>query len=56
MVSLHARDYAHLDKINVAVIHHEEALKRVLSPLLMTLHGVGALGKTGRGTEEYTPE
>jgi len=47
-------DYAHLDKINACCKHHEEAFEEGIITIVDDSHGVGAFGKTGRGTEEYT--
>jgi glycine C-acetyltransferase len=47
-------DYAHLDKITVCCKSHEESFAEGIITLVDDSHGVGAFGKTGRGTEEYT--
>ena len=47
-------DYAHLDKITACCKHHEEAFEEGIITIVDDSHGVGAFGKTGRGTEEYT--
>lgn len=47
-------DCAHLDKISACCKHHEEAFEEGIITLVDDSHGVGAFGKTGRGTEEYT--
>jgi glycine C-acetyltransferase len=47
-------DYAHLDKIAACCKHHEEAFDEGIITIADDSHGVGAFGKTGRGTEEYT--
>ncbi len=47
-------DYAHLDKIIACCKHHEEAFEEGIITIVDDSHGVGAFGKTGRGTEEYT--
>jgi glycine C-acetyltransferase len=47
-------DYAHLDKITVCCNRHEEAFEEGIITIVDDSHGVGAFGKTGRGTEEYT--
>ena len=47
-------DYAHLDKINACCKQHEEAFEEGIITIVDDSHGVGAFGKTGRGTEEYT--
>ncbi|MDD1629474.1 MAG: aminotransferase class I/II-fold pyridoxal phosphate-dependent enzyme [Methylococcaceae bacterium] len=47
-------DHAHLDKINACCKHHEEAFEEGIITIVDDSHGVGAFGKTGRGTEEYT--
>ncbi len=44
----------HLDKINACCKHHEEAFEEGIITIVDDSHGVGAFGKTGRGTEEYT--
>ncbi len=47
-------DHAPLDKINACCKRHEEAFEEGIITLVDDSHGVGAFGKTGRGTEEYT--
>ena len=47
-------DYAHLDKISACCKRHEEAFEEGIITIVDDSHGVGAFGKTGRGTEEYT--
>jgi glycine C-acetyltransferase len=47
-------DYAHLDKITACCQRHEEAFAEGIITIVDDSHGVGAFGKTGRGTEEYT--
>lgn len=47
-------DFAPLDKITACCKRHEEAFEEGIITLVDDSHGVGAFGKTGRGTEEYT--
>ena len=47
-------DHAHLDKINACCKLHEDAFEEGIITIVDDSHGVGAFGKTGRGTEEYT--
>ena len=47
-------DYAYLDKITACCKYHEEAFEEGIITIVDDSHGVGAFGKTGRGTEEYT--
>lgn len=47
-------DCAPLDKISACCKHHEEAFEEGIITIVDDSHGVGAFGKTGRGTEEYT--
>jgi len=47
-------DYAHLDKITGCCKRHEDAFEEGIITIVDDSHGVGAFGKTGRGTEEYT--
>ena len=47
-------DYAHLDKIKACCIQHEDAFEEGIITFVDDSHGVGAFGKSGRGTEEYT--
>jgi len=47
-------DHAYLDKITGCCKSHEEAFEEGIITIVDDSHGVGAFGKTGRGTEEYT--
>jgi glycine C-acetyltransferase len=47
-------DYAQIDKINACCKDHEAAFEEGIITIVDDSHGVGAFGKTGRGTEEYT--
>lgn len=47
-------DFARLDKITACCKRHEEAFEEGVITIVDDSHGVGAFGKTGRGTEEYT--
>jgi glycine C-acetyltransferase len=47
-------DYAHLDKISACCKQHEDAYEEGIITVVDDSHGVGAFGRTGRGTEEYT--
>jgi len=47
-------DYADLDKLNACCKRHEDAYDQGIITIVDDSHGVGAFGKTGRGTEEYT--
>lgn len=47
-------DYAPLDEINACCKRHEDAYEEGIITLVDDSHGVGAFGRTGRGTEEYT--
>ncbi len=47
-------DYAHLDKISACCKRHEQAYEQGIISIVDDSHGVGAFGRTGRGTEEYT--
>ncbi|MBN1619794.1 aminotransferase class I/II-fold pyridoxal phosphate-dependent enzyme [candidate division WOR-3 bacterium] len=47
-------DYAPLDKINEIVKKHDDKFEENIVLVVDDSHGVGAFGKTGRGTEEYT--
>ncbi len=47
-------DYAPLDKLNACCMRHEHAYEQGIITLVDDSHGVGAFGRTGRGTEEYT--
>jgi glycine C-acetyltransferase len=47
-------DYAPLDKMSAIVKKYSDQFPRDIVFLVDDSHGVGALGKTGRGTEEYT--
>ncbi|MCF7967208.1 MAG: aminotransferase class I/II-fold pyridoxal phosphate-dependent enzyme [Methylobacter tundripaludum] len=47
-------DHAPLDKINASCKRHEDAYEEGIITLVDDSHGVGAFGRAGRGTEEYT--
>ncbi|TAN68912.1 MAG: aminotransferase class I/II-fold pyridoxal phosphate-dependent enzyme [Methylobacter sp.] len=47
-------DYAPLDKLNACCNRHEHAYEQGIITLIDDSHGVGAFGRTGRGTEEYS--
>lgn len=47
-------DYAPLDKIAEICNRHEDAYEEGIITVVDDSHGIGAFGKTGRGTEEYT--
>jgi glycine C-acetyltransferase len=47
-------DYADLDKVSACCKRHEDAYEEGIITIVDDSHGVGAFGKTGRGTEEYT--
>ncbi len=47
-------DFAPLDKINEIVKKHDDKFEEDIVLVVDDSHGVGAFGKTGRGTEEYT--
>jgi glycine C-acetyltransferase len=47
-------DYAPLDQINTCCKRHEEAYEQGIVTIIDDSHSVGAFGRTGRGTEEYT--
>lgn len=47
-------DYAPLDEINACCKRHEGAYEEGIITLVDDSHGVGAFGRAGRGTEEYT--
>ena len=47
-------DYAPLDKIADICKRHEKDYAEGIITIVDDSHGVGAFGKTGRGTEEYT--
>jgi glycine C-acetyltransferase len=47
-------DYADLGKINACCKRHEDAYEQGIITIVDDSHGVGAVGRTGRGTEEYT--
>ena len=47
-------DYAPLDKINDIVKKHNDRFAKDIILVVDDSHGVGALGETGRGTEELT--
>jgi glycine C-acetyltransferase len=45
-------DYAKLDQISACCKHYEDAYEEGIITVVDDSHGVGAFGKTGRGTEE----
>lgn len=47
-------DFASLDKISALCKQHESGYEEGIITLVDDSHGVGAFGKTGRGTEEVT--
>ena len=47
-------DHARLDEIKALCASHEEHYKEGIILMVDDSHGVGAFGKTGRGTEEFT--
>jgi len=47
-------DFAPLDKISACCRHYEDAYEEGIITFVDDSHGVGAFGKTGRGTEEVT--
>ncbi len=47
-------DHAELDKINTLCRQYEAAYEQGIITLVDDSHGVGAFGRTGRGTEEVT--
>lgn len=47
-------DYAPLDKISEITHRYDEKFEEGALLLVDDSHGIGAFGKTGRGTEEYT--
>ena len=47
-------DHAPLDEICACCKRHEDAYEQGIISIVDDSHGVGAFGKTGRGTEEYT--
>ncbi|WAK03058.1 aminotransferase class I/II-fold pyridoxal phosphate-dependent enzyme [Methylobacter sp. YRD-M1] len=47
-------DHAALDRINACCRHHEADYEEGIITVVDDSHGVGAFGRTGRGTEEYT--
>lgn len=47
-------DYAPLDKLVATCQRHEQNFAEGIITVIDDSHGVGAFGKTGRGTEEYT--
>ncbi len=47
-------DYAPLDKISEIVKKYDKHFEENIITVVDDSHGVGAFGKTGRGTEEYT--
>ena len=47
-------DYAPLDKINAIVKKHNDSFAKDIILVVDDSHGVGAIGETGRGTEELT--
>lgn len=47
-------DHAELDQINAICRQHEDAYAEGIITIVDDSHGVGAFGKTGRGTEEVT--
>jgi glycine C-acetyltransferase len=47
-------DFAPLDKINACCRHYEDAYEEGIITIVDDSHGIGAFGRTGRGTEEVT--
>lgn len=47
-------DYAPLDELVALCRRHEQNFEEGILTIVDDSHGVGAFGKTGRGTEEYT--
>ncbi|WP_027156936.1 aminotransferase class I/II-fold pyridoxal phosphate-dependent enzyme [Methylobacter luteus] len=47
-------DHASLDRINACYRRHEAGYEEGIITVVDDSHGVGAFGRTGRGTEEYT--
>ncbi|HSN22747.1 MAG TPA: aminotransferase class I/II-fold pyridoxal phosphate-dependent enzyme, partial [Methylomicrobium sp.] len=47
-------DHAELDRLKSICRHHEDAYEEGIITIVDDSHGVGAFGKTGRGTEEVT--
>ena len=47
-------DYADLGQINACCRRHEDAYAEGIISIIDDSHGVGAFGRTGRGTEEYS--
>ncbi|MGJ0486946.1 MAG: aminotransferase class I/II-fold pyridoxal phosphate-dependent enzyme [Methylomicrobium sp.] len=47
-------DHAELDKIDAICKQHENAYEQGIITLVDDSHGIGAFGRTGRGTEEVT--
>ncbi|MFI3156326.1 MAG: aminotransferase class I/II-fold pyridoxal phosphate-dependent enzyme [Methylococcaceae bacterium] len=47
-------DYADLGQINACCRRHEDAYAEGIISIVDDSHGVGAFGRTGRGTEEYS--
>ena len=47
-------DYADLDQLNACCKRHEDAYEQGIITIVDDSHGVGAFGRTGRGTEEYS--
>lgn len=47
-------NYAHLNKLNACCKQHEDAYEEGIISIVDDSHGVGAFGRTGRGTEEYS--
>ena len=47
-------DHAPVDEIMEIAGHHDDAFEENVGVIVDDSHGVGAFGKTGRGTEEFT--
>lgn len=47
-------DYADLGKLNACCKRHEDGYEQGIITVVDDSHGVGAFGRTGRGTEEYS--
>jgi glycine C-acetyltransferase len=47
-------DYADLDQLNACCKRHEDAYEQGIITIVDDSHGVGAFGRNGRGTEEYS--